>query len=77
MSKQDYTADEILKHRHTLFDAEIFIRHLERPDLYELEGAELMLIARAIAAQANEKVLEVCGWLEQMQEEAEKREGAR
>lgn len=67
---------EILKNRHLLFDAEIFLRHLERGDLYELESTEVMLLARTLAAQAQEKLLEVCGWLEQIQDEAERQEAA-
>jgi hypothetical protein len=80
MSQSNHTVadiENIEKYRHDLFDVEIFLRHLIRDDLYSLEQTELMLLAQTLAKQAEEKLHDVCGWLEDMQIEAEKREASK
>lgn len=67
-------AAEVLQNRNHLFDAEIFLRQLMRDDLYKLETTEVMLLAQTLAKQAEQKLHEVCEWLEKLQSQAEKLE---
>lgn len=68
--------ENIEKYRHDLFDVEIFLKHLMRDDLYNLETEEVMLLAQTLARQAEQKLHLVCEWLEDMQEQAENQEAA-
>lgn len=74
MSHSNYTAADIEKNRQDLLDVKIFLWHLIRDDLYELEQTELMLLYQTLAKQTERRLLEVCGWLADIQAEAQKQE---
>lgn len=68
--------EDFEKYRYDLCEVAVLLDHFKRDDLYRLEEAELMIIAQALAKHANEKLSNVCRWLEEVQIEAEKRESA-
>lgn len=76
MNPSNFNAETILKNRLTLMDVELLLNPF-RGSLYsEDDTAETQVVGTALANDALRKLLDVCAWLEELNEEAEKREGA-
>lgn len=70
------TPAEILERRYQLFDVEILLNQFTEEGIYNLDIEALKVVAQALAKQAKEQLMEVCGWLEEMNDEADARESA-
>jgi hypothetical protein len=74
MSQSKFNAEEILKNRLILMDLELLLNPF-RDTLYgHDDSAEIKVVGPALANAARENLLNVLGWLEELNDEAEQRE---
>jgi hypothetical protein len=74
MNQSKFNADEILENRLTLMDLEQLLNPF-RDTLYSHDdSAEIKMVGPALANAARQKLLKVLEWLEELSDEAEKRE---